>query len=98
MGQHIRCGKLFDGLSEDAKSEQTLVIEDGIIRFVGAAADAPPLLAFAPSEARETPLDSCGRTNRRFRAKAHAPWSQAARRGVPAGPPYLALSMFMLSC
>ena len=37
----VRCGKLFTGLEDEARSDQTLLIDDGRITFVGPSADAP---------------------------------------------------------
>ena len=41
MRKHIRCGKLFTGSGDDAKTDQTIVIEDGAIAYVGDTARAP---------------------------------------------------------
>lgn len=41
MRKFLRCGHLFDGLGEDLKSDQTVVVEDGAIAYVGPAAEAP---------------------------------------------------------
>ncbi len=41
MRKHLICGTLFDGLSEKAVSDQTVVIDDDRISYVGAAGDAP---------------------------------------------------------
>ena len=41
MRTFLRCGYLFDGLSNDLKSDQTVVIENGVIAYVGPTAEAP---------------------------------------------------------
>ncbi|MGD9538228.1 MAG: amidohydrolase family protein [Alphaproteobacteria bacterium] len=41
MRKHIRCGKLFTGLSGKAETDQTIVIEDERIGYVGPSAGAP---------------------------------------------------------
>ena len=41
MARHIKCGTLFDGLGDDAESDQTLVIEDGLLTYVGPSDKAP---------------------------------------------------------
>ena len=41
MRKHIRCGTLFDGLGDEGKKDQTIVIEDGVISYVGPTAKAP---------------------------------------------------------
>src|SRR5580658_2955098 len=41
MRKFIRCGKLFTGNENNASSEQTVVIEDDKIGYVGATAKAP---------------------------------------------------------
>ena len=41
MGTHLTCGKLFDGLNETAVEDQTIVIDDDRISFVGPTAEAP---------------------------------------------------------
>ena len=41
MRKFLRCGFLFDGLSEDVKSDQTVVVENGVIGYVGPTAEAP---------------------------------------------------------
>ena len=48
MRKFLRCGYLFDGLSDDLKSDQTAVVEDGVIAFVGPTAEAPPARAGDP--------------------------------------------------
>ncbi len=47
MRKHIRCGTLFTGLEEEARGDQTIVIEDGDIGHVGPTAEAP---AVAPED------------------------------------------------
>ena len=47
MARHIKCGKLFTGLDDGARSQQTLVLDGDIIRFVGPSAEAP---AVAPGD------------------------------------------------
>ena len=42
MRRYIRCGHLFDGLSDDLRTDQTVVVEDGVIAHVGPSAEAPP--------------------------------------------------------
>lgn len=37
----IRCKTLFTGLEDEARREQTLVVEDGLFAWIGASADAP---------------------------------------------------------
>ena len=41
MTKHIRCGAVFDAGSDQPKRNQTVVIEEGVIRQVGPTADAP---------------------------------------------------------
>ena len=41
MAKHIRCGKLFNGLEDDARIDQTIVVDDASITFVGPSAEAP---------------------------------------------------------
>ena len=41
MIRHIKCGKLFTGLGDDAETQQTLVIDGETICFVGPSAAAP---------------------------------------------------------
>ena len=41
--RHIRCGKLFTGLSDKLETEQTVVIDNDKISFVGPTAQAPEL-------------------------------------------------------
>jgi len=41
MRKFLRCGYLFDGLSDDVQSDQTVVVEDGVIGYVGPTAEAP---------------------------------------------------------
>ena len=41
----IRCGTLFTATEEEARTNQTLCVEDGRIHFVGLTADAPPVTA-----------------------------------------------------
>ena len=42
MAKHFRCGHLYSGAIEDAKADQTIVVDDdGIITFAGATGDAP---------------------------------------------------------
>ena len=43
MRKHLKCGHLFDGLSDELKPDQTVVIEDDLIAFVGPSSEAPPL-------------------------------------------------------
>ena len=41
MAKHFQCGHLYSGLIEDAKTDQTIVVDDGMIRYAGPTADAP---------------------------------------------------------
>lgn len=41
----IRCKTLFTGLEDDARRDQTLIIENGLFAWVGASADAPAMNA-----------------------------------------------------
>lgn len=41
MRKHIRCGKLFTGLSDKAEKDQTIVLKDDRIEYVGPSAGAP---------------------------------------------------------
>ena len=41
MAKHIRCGKLFNGLEDQARVDQTIVVDGTTIAFVGPAAEAP---------------------------------------------------------
>ena len=41
MAKHFRCGHLYGGLIEDAKTEQTIVVDERMITFVGPTCDAP---------------------------------------------------------
>ena len=41
MSTHLTCGKLFDGLDETAVDNQTIVIDDDRISYVGPTAQAP---------------------------------------------------------
>ena len=41
MKKHIRCGTLFTGLEDKAKKDQTIVVEDGLITYVGPTSKAP---------------------------------------------------------
>lgn len=41
MAKHIRCGHLFDGVADDAKTDQTVVVDGGTIKYVGDSAKAP---------------------------------------------------------
>lgn len=38
---HVLCQQLFTGLENSVRRDQTMVIEDGVISYVGAAAEAP---------------------------------------------------------
>ena len=42
MAMHLRCGKLFTGLEDDARSGQTVVVDGGAVAYVGATEKAPP--------------------------------------------------------
>jgi imidazolonepropionase-like amidohydrolase len=41
MRKQIRCGSLFSGLSDQAEKDQTIVITDNLIDYVGPSANAP---------------------------------------------------------
>jgi imidazolonepropionase-like amidohydrolase len=41
MRRHIRCGRLFTGLSDQAERDQTIVLDDERIGYVGPSAGAP---------------------------------------------------------
>ena len=41
MRKHLQCAHLFDGLSDGLAEDQTLVMQDGMIEFVGPTASAP---------------------------------------------------------
>ena len=41
MRKHIRCGKLFTGLTDKAEKDQTIVVKDERIEFVGPTSAAP---------------------------------------------------------
>lgn len=41
MSTHFLCGHLYDGLNGTARTDQTVVVEDGRIRFVGPTQKAP---------------------------------------------------------
>ena len=41
MTLHIRCGRLFDGLAADVKQDQTIVVDNGLLSYVGPTASAP---------------------------------------------------------
>lgn len=43
MSKHIKAGKLFTGLDADAEEKQTVVIENGLINYVGPDDGAPPM-------------------------------------------------------
>ena len=45
MRKHIRCGKLFTGLSDKAEKDQTIVLKDERIEYVGPTAGAPKAAA-----------------------------------------------------
>jgi imidazolonepropionase-like amidohydrolase len=45
MKTHIRCGSLFTGLGAGAVRDHTVVVENGLIAFVGPSAEAPPVAA-----------------------------------------------------
>ena len=45
MKTHIRCGTLFSGLGDEARADETVVVDDGLISFVGPTAAAPPVAA-----------------------------------------------------
>ena len=47
MAKHIRCGRLFTGLEDEVRGDQTVVIEHGRLTYVGPSATAP---AAAPGE------------------------------------------------
>jgi imidazolonepropionase-like amidohydrolase len=52
MTKRIKCGKLFTGLEDTARTDQTVIVDDdGIIAYVGPTASAPP------PAARETVID-----------------------------------------
>lgn len=42
MATRIACGRLFTGLAAKTEDDQTIVVRDGRIEFVGAAVTAPP--------------------------------------------------------
>ncbi len=42
MRRHIKCGKLFTATEDTVREEQTLVVEDGRLTFIGASGEAPP--------------------------------------------------------
>lgn len=42
MRKFVRCGHLFDGLGEELRRNQTLVVEDGLIAHAGPTSEAPP--------------------------------------------------------
>ena len=42
MSKRLACGTLFDALSASAQKDGIVVIEDGMIRYAGPAASAPP--------------------------------------------------------
>lgn len=42
MRTHIKCGKLFTAAGDAATDGQTIVVDDGVISFVGPANEAPP--------------------------------------------------------
>lgn len=44
MKTHPRCGRLVSGLDGALAEDQTVIVEDGVVRFVGATAAAPPSL------------------------------------------------------
>ncbi len=48
MRKFLRCGHLFDGMSDDLKSDQTVLVEDGLIARVGPTAEVPPARAGYP--------------------------------------------------
>jgi imidazolonepropionase-like amidohydrolase len=41
MTLHIRCGRLFDGLDAEVRQDQVIVVDDGLLSYVGPAASAP---------------------------------------------------------
>tara|TARA_B100001123_G_C15133451_1_gene956328 strand:+ start:219 stop:356 length:138 start_codon:yes stop_codon:yes gene_type:complete len=41
MAKHIECGRLFTGLDAQALDNQTIVVEDSMITYVGPSGDAP---------------------------------------------------------
>ena len=41
MARHIKCGKLFTGKEDKALENQTLVIENDTLKFVGSSSEAP---------------------------------------------------------
>lgn len=43
MSRHIKCGKLFTSTEDTARVDQTLVVEDGRLTFIGASSEAPPV-------------------------------------------------------
>ena len=42
MRQFVRCQRLFTGLEDHARTDQTVIIENGIFTHVGPSAEAPP--------------------------------------------------------
>ena len=42
MRKRIKCGTLFTGAEDAAATDQVIVVDDGIVSFVGPAAKAPP--------------------------------------------------------
>ena len=42
MATHIKCGKLFTSTADAARADQTLVVDDGRLSFIGASGEAPP--------------------------------------------------------
>lgn len=45
MRKYFRCGNLFDGLGDRMKPDQTVVVEDDVIAFVGPTSEAPAAAA-----------------------------------------------------
>ncbi len=45
MARHYQCGHLYNGAIADAKTEQTIVVDDGMITFAGPTAAAPAAAA-----------------------------------------------------
>ncbi len=41
MARHIKCGKLFTGLSNGAETGQTIVMDGDVLRYVGPSTEAP---------------------------------------------------------
>ena len=41
MRKFLKCGHLFDGLDDDLKTDQTIVVEDGLVAYAGPSSEAP---------------------------------------------------------